>query len=78
MTTIKLGVTRYGPLAPDTCQLGKYDTLTSTGTPIVSTSNDTLSSPLWMLVTWTGWSEVRGGFKSVEGIRAQFFGPLAA
>ena len=30
-TTMRLGATRYGPSAPDTCQFGKYDVFTSTG-----------------------------------------------
>src|SRR4051794_41135122 len=38
MTTIWLGETRYGPLAPVAFQLGKYDAFTSTGLPIWSTS----------------------------------------
>ena len=32
-TTIRFGVTRYGPSAPEASQFGKYDTLTSTGEP---------------------------------------------
>src|SRR5687768_830271 len=40
-TTIRLGLARQGPLAPFTCQFGKYDVLTSTGTPGSETSNFT-------------------------------------
>lgn len=43
-TTMKFGVTRHGPSAPDACQFGKYDVFTSTGTPTRETSNDTPSS----------------------------------
>ena len=33
ITTIRFGVTRYGPSAPDTFQFGKYEDFTITGTP---------------------------------------------
>jgi hypothetical protein len=36
-TTMRLGETRQGPLAPEAFQRGKYETLTSMGTPILST-----------------------------------------
>ena len=52
-TTIRLGLARQGPLAPLTSQLGKYDVLTSTGTPGSETSKLTESSPLSMLLTVT-------------------------
>src|SRR3954453_12445517 len=55
---MRLGVDRNGPSAPVASQLGKYDVLTMTGTPIRSTSNDIESSPAWMLDTFTS-SSVR-------------------
>ena len=60
ITTIRLGVTRYGPSAPVTSQLGKYDVLTSTGTPGSETLNEIESSPISMSETSTSGSSVRG------------------
>src|SRR3954463_8207883 len=62
---MRLGVDRKGPSAPVASQLGKYDVFTSTGTPILSTSNDIESSPVWMLDTFTsssgfGWGPWSG------------------
>ena len=37
--------------APDTCQLGKYDAFTSTGTPTLVTSKEMVSVPLLMFET---------------------------
>jgi hypothetical protein len=39
-TTIWLGDTRYGPVAPETFQFGKYEAFTSTGLPVRSTWNE--------------------------------------
>ena len=50
-TTIRLGVTRHGPLAPEACQFGKYDAFTRTGEPGRSTSKEMRSSPVRMLLT---------------------------
>src|SRR5436190_5367811 len=51
---MRLGATRHGPLAPDACQLGKYDALTSTGEPGLSTSKEMRSSPvlMWLTAAW--------------------------
>src|ERR1700737_2728559 len=78
MTTIKLGATRYGPLAPETRQLGKYDTFTRTGTPTLSTLNDTELSLDAMWSTCTGCSTVRGGSVAMGATRAHALGPAAA
>src|SRR5437763_15892785 len=37
---MRFGASRYGPRAPCTVQLGKYDVLTTTGVPIRSTWNE--------------------------------------
>src|SRR3954451_10574698 len=63
---MRLGVDRKGPSAPVASQLGKYDVLTSTGTPILSTSNDIESSPAWMLDTFTSSSGLGWGPLSVS------------
>ena len=56
-TTMKFGVARHGPSAPSTSQLGKYDVLTITGTPVRDTSNSIEVSVVRMLVT----VDLRGG-----------------
>src|SRR5581483_8559810 len=79
MTTIWLGVTRYGPLAPDACQFGKYEALTSTGFPTAETSKEMLLSVVRMWLTEGGSSiGVTGGFGSAPCTRAHDDGPLAA
>src|SRR3954468_5851065 len=92
MTTMKLGVTRHGPLAPETFQLGKYDVLTSTGTPVRLTSNDTRSSDVRMRETRVDPTACLGGSSTVTpapmvgsatlvtwaAIRGHVFGPEAA
>src|SRR2546423_888494 len=65
MTTMKLGVTRHGPFAPDAFQLGKYDTFTRTGAPGRSTSNEMPSSSVRMLVTRVSWTGRRSGASTV-------------
>ena len=47
-------MTRYGPVAPVACQLGKYDTLTSTGVPIFDTWKLTVLSVSRTSVTCVG------------------------
>src|SRR6185436_15618610 len=57
-TTIRFGVNRHGPLAPDAFQFGKYDDFTTTGTPMRSTSKEMRSSVARMretLASGTGW-----------------------
>ncbi len=73
-TTIRLGVIRHGPSAPSTFQLGKYETLTTTGTPVRSTVNDTLSTPASMPDTTTGGNDRRSGSPSA-GTRCHASGP---
>ncbi len=51
MTTIWLGVMRYGPFAPCTFQFGKYEALTWIGVPTRSTSKEIVSVVATMLVT---------------------------
>ncbi len=76
-TTIRLGVTRQGPSAPCACQLGKYETFTSTGVPSVLT---------WKFSDWspTRTSETVVGATGTTGARApgrtrgQRAGPPAA
>src|SRR5260370_20150090 len=65
-TTMKLGVARHGPSAPCALQLGKYDVLTITGTPVRDTRNDTEWSVVRTLVTVTGGSD-RVGTASMAG-----------
>src|SRR4051794_32352381 len=78
MTTIWLGVTRHGPLAPEACQLGKYDIFTRTGWPTRSTSKEIRSSFCTMLVTLTGVTGSRGGSTAAPSTRGHSFGPLTA
>src|SRR5438874_1648794 len=77
-TTIRLGVTRHGPLAPEACQFGKYDAFTSTGDPTWSTWKEMRSSPVRIDVTLTLATGVRGGFGSAPPTRCHCFGPDAA
>ena len=65
MTTIRLGVTRYGPFAPDTCQLGKYDTFTNTGVPTLDTWKLTEVSVWLMSVTFVVATGLTGGVVSL-------------
>ena len=78
MTTIRLGATRQGPLAPVACQLGKYDVFTSTGDPVWSTSKLIRSSVVLMPLTCTGATALVGGLGSEPRTRAHCDGPLAA
>src|SRR6476469_5850048 len=76
---MKFGVARQGPTAPSTRQFGKYDSLTSTGTPVRSTSNEIESSVVCTLVTCTGDSVRRGSRSAADpGARLQLAGPPAA
>ena len=67
-TTIRLGLARQGPLAPVACQLGKYDVLTSTGTPGSETSKLTVSSLLEMSLTVTAGSQTRSNSYNGDGV----------
>src|SRR3954447_754043 len=79
MTTIWLGVTRYGPLAPDACQFGKYDAFTSTGFPTSDTSNEMPLSLVWMFETVGGLSiAVWGGVATAPSTPVHDDGPLTA
>src|SRR5881394_1173229 len=79
ITTIWLGVTRYGPLAPSAFQLGKYDAFTSTGLPTVSTSKEMRLSSVRMSLTVGGESTgTRGGSAGAPFTRSHDEGPLAA
>src|SRR5205814_162809 len=61
MTTIRLGVTRHGPLAPEVFQFGKYDAFTSTGDPGRSTSKEIRSSPVRMRLILVARTGIRSG-----------------
>src|SRR3954471_10002407 len=74
---MRLGVTRYGPSAPSTFQFGKYDALTSTGVPTLSTSKSIESVPVVVLLTM-GMSTGRAGGVSPSATRAHDDGPSAA
>src|SRR5581483_4051756 len=70
------GVARQGPLAPFTCQLGKYDVFTITGTPGSDTSKLTQSSPVSMLLTVTSLTGFLGVKRaSASPARIQSDGP---
>src|SRR5436190_6897691 len=77
MTTIRLGFTRYGPSAPSTFQLGKYDVFTRIGVPVRSTSKSMVSVPVDALVTTACGSGAAGGV-SPGATRAHDDGPSAA
>src|SRR5688572_19836834 len=40
-STMRFGVARHGPSAPEASQFGKYDVFTRTGTPGLDTRNET-------------------------------------
>src|SRR5580692_11533597 len=75
---MRLGVTRYGPVAPEACQLGKYETFTRTGVPTFDTWKLTALSPSWTLVTVVDFVGRRGGWVSPILTRGQEGGPLWA
>src|SRR4051812_43278278 len=77
MTTMRLGVTWYGPSAPSTFQFGKYDIFTRIGDPIRSTSKSMLSVVVVMLRT-LGVSTGRAGGVSPSATRAHDDGPSVA
>src|ERR1700722_2681308 len=77
-TTIRLGATRHGPSAPWACQLGKYDTLTSTGVPTRSTWKETELSVCEVDETAVVGSGTTVGLVSVADTRVQSDGPPAA
>lgn len=78
-TTMKLGVTRHGPRAPDAFQLGKYDALTSTGEPGRSTRKERRSPPTRTDETSAGGTGVTGGSAAASrGTRRHPSGPSAA
>jgi hypothetical protein len=77
-TTIRLGVTRHGPSAPEASQLGKYDAFTNTGVPVRLTSNEMRSPSSSIPVTWAGGTGRAGTVPSVERTRRQASGPPAA
>ena len=51
---MRFGARRYGPVAPDTCQFGKYEVRTTTGLPISSTVKLMASMSSRMFVTFAG------------------------
>lgn len=77
-TTMRLGVTRHGPRAPETSQLGKYDALTNTGEPGRSTRNAMRSSPTRTDETRAGSTGVTGGSAGAPRTRRHSSGPSAA
>src|SRR5438034_11078080 len=75
---MRLGVARQGPLAPEACQLGKNDVLTTTGTPGSETSKLTVSSVLLRLLTVTAGSGFLARLRAWSGRAwAQVAGPPA-
>src|SRR6516162_4095974 len=74
------GASRYGPLAPFTCQFGKYDSLISTGLPTSDTSNEILSTVVFTLLTTGGLSIACACAvaRSAAFTRGQLFGPVCA
>src|SRR5258708_7527751 len=80
MTTIRLGASRQGPRAPWAFQFGKYDVLTTTGTPTRDTWNEMESTPSLTGPTVTAGSGrgVRRWAAATLGARSQLAGPSAA
>src|SRR5256885_16348688 len=75
---MSLGGARQGPLAPEACQLGKNDVLTTTGTPGSETSKLTVSSVLLILLTVTAGSGFFARLRAWVGPAwAQSAGPLS-
>src|ERR1700736_5750739 len=75
---MKFGVERYTPVAPLTCQFGKNDVLTRTGTPVRDTWNDTRVRSWWTRVTATRGTGRRLRTRAAAGwARCQVAGPLA-
>src|SRR5690242_13719234 len=77
---MRFGVSRHGPFAPLARQFGKYDALTTTGTPVRETWKLMSSLPLRIFVTFTSGSGVPVGARSASAPGARFHdaGPDAA
>jgi hypothetical protein len=73
-----LGATRQGPSAPLARQLGKYDTLTSTGVPTLLTWNETELSDWETSDTTVAGSGTGVGLAWVGDTRGHVEGPPAA
>src|SRR5579863_1229847 len=78
MTTIRFGLTRYGPVAPTACHRGKYEIFTSIGTPILLTWNEIDCSPTLVSVTVTFGSVVVMSIVFTLVARGQLEGPVVA
>ena len=65
-TTMKFGITRYGPVAPEATQFGKYDVLTTTGTPTRSTVKVMSVFVSLMLLTFTAGRRRAAGEARIE------------
>src|ERR1700722_14568352 len=78
MTTIRFGLTRYGPVAPIACQRGKYEIFTSIGTPILLTWNEIDWSPTLTSVTVTLGSVLVMSMVFTLAARGQLGGPVVA
>src|ERR1700722_15501216 len=77
-TTMRFGLTRYGPVAPVACQRGKYEILTNTGTPTRLTWNEIDCSPTLTSLTVTLGSEVFMSIVEMLVAGGQFDGPVVA
>src|SRR5271170_7492090 len=78
ITTIRFGLTRYGPVAPVACQRGKYEIFTRTGTPTRLTWNEIDCSPILTCVTVTFGSVVLSSIVVILAAVGQLDGPVVA
>src|SRR5580704_13550681 len=78
MTTIRFGLTRYGPVAPVACQRGKYEIFTRTGTPMRLTWNEIDCSPILSAVTVVLGNVVFMSIVFTLVAEGQFAGPVVA
>src|ERR1700722_10834366 len=75
---MRLGVTRHGPSAPLACQLGKYETLTSTGVPTRDTWKLMDESVCVTAVTLVVPAGLTVGWMSPTGVLGHSGGPPCA
>src|SRR5271163_2274773 len=78
ITTIRFGLTRYGPVAPVACQRGKYEILTSMGTPTRLTWKEIDWSPTLTSLTVTLGNEVLVSMVVTLVAVGQLDGPVVA
>src|ERR1019366_1675396 len=77
-TTIRLGLTRYGPVAPVAFQRGKYEIFTKTGTPTRLTWKESVWVPTLTALTLVTPAMLRTRIRWIDTARGHDDGPDSA